>query len=225
LVISVLGAVSAASVLGAAGLTGHWLMHQRDSLGRPRSFPVWSVALLVLLAVVAAVPGVRRRGQERTLSSVASVLVGHRVSVHCQSFGKALSDVGSELGYVRFTPSGPEPSTLIKRDPCAQLRRYASGRRSHPSFDEVVAVHVLTHESMHMKGLLNEAKAECAAIQRDEQTAELLGATAGQARELARDYWLEVYPRMPDEYRDNECAPGGHDDEQLSTAPWTVVAP
>ena len=218
--ISVLGAVSAASAVGGLAVTGHWLMHQRDALGRPRSFPVWSVAALAVLAVAAAVPGVRRRSQERQLSRVASVLVGHRVTVHCQSFGQALSDVGNELGYVRYTDNGPEPSTLIKRDPCGQLRSYAGGARSHPTLDEVVAVHVLTHESMHMKGLLDEAQAECAAVQRDEQTAQLLGATVSEARALAVTYYLTVYPRMPDDYREDGCGPGGEHDEGLSTAPW-----
>jgi hypothetical protein len=84
----------------------------------------------------------------------------------------------------------------------------------------VVAVHVLTHESMHMRGLTNEAAAECAALQRDETTAQLLGATAAEARSLARDYWLTVYPDMPSDYRDGGCVPGGPADERLDTAPW-----
>lgn len=222
--ISVLGAVSVASVAGGAAVSGYWLRHQRDTLGRPKPFPVWTVVLLAALAVAAAVPGVRRHAQESRLSHVASILVGHHVSVHCQSFGQALSDVGNELGWVRFGPNGPEPSTLIKRDPCAQLRRYAGGDRDHPSRDEVIAVHVLTHESMHMKGLLNEAEAECAAVQRDEVTARLLGATPDQARHLARTYWLTTFPDMPPDYREDGCVPGGSHDEGLDSAPWATAS-
>ena len=219
--ISVLSAVSTAAVTGGLGLTGRWLLRQRDELGRPRPFPTISVSLLAVLAVGFAVPVLRRHQEESRLSQVASALVGHPVHVHCQSIGQALADVGAELGFVKYDASGrPEPRTTIKRDPCGQLRKYYSGHRSRPSFDMVVAVHVLTHESMHMRGLTNEAAAECAALQRDETTAQLLGATAAQARELARDYWLTVYPDMPDDYRDGGCVPGGPADERLDTAPW-----
>ena len=96
------------------------------------------------------------------------------MTVHCQSLGGALADVGAELGYVKYGPDGPEPKTLIKREACADLRSYR-GNRDHPSRDEVIAVHVLTHEAMHMKGLTNEQEAECAAIQRDRLTAQLPG--------------------------------------------------
>lgn len=219
--ISVLSLVSVASVTGGSTLSGRWLLHQRDAIGRARPFPVWSVSLLAVLAVAAAVPGVRRHSEERRLSDVASALVGHRVAVRCQSLGQALGDLGSELGYVKWDAAGrPEPRTLIKRDPCGQLRRYYSGHRSQPSAEAVIAVHVLTHEAMHMRGLTDEAAAECAAVQRDVTTARLLGADDGQAHELARRYWLTGYPRMPDEYRTSTCVAGGAADEHLDTAPW-----
>jgi hypothetical protein len=141
--------------------------------------------------------------------------------VHCQSGGAALVDMGSELGYVKWGPDGtPEHSTLIKREQCQDLARYLSSGKRRPSESEVVAVHVLTHESMHMKGLKNEAEAECAAVQRDAETARLLGASPADAAHLARYYWLVVYPRMPDDYRTGECAPGARLDESLPDAPW-----
>ncbi|MGB8651524.1 MAG: hypothetical protein WCD35_12785, partial [Mycobacteriales bacterium] len=90
----------------------------------------------------------------------------------------------------------------------------------HPTMDEAVAVHVLTHESMHMRGQTNEALAECEAVQRDEITAHELGASVEQARRLARVYWLLVYPRMPEDYFSRDCRPGGPLDEGLASAPW-----
>jgi hypothetical protein len=218
---SVLGMVSAGSVLGAAGVCGTWAGRRRDSLGRPRPFPVWSVSLLAVLGIAAAVPGVRRHQQEQRLARVASVLVGKHVAVHCQSLGGALVDVSSDLGYVRYGVDGvPELSTRIKRDQCNDLRHYL-GHRGDPSRDDVVAVHVLTHESMHMRGETNEAVAECEAVQRDAQTAALLGASDAQARALAVEYWKAVYPFMPDDYRTGDCAPGGRLDEHLASAPWS----
>jgi hypothetical protein len=141
--------------------------------------------------------------------------------IRCQSIGGAALDVGVELGYVRFGPDGvPEPEALIKRDQCADLAAYARAGRDGPSRDQIIAVHVLTHEAMHMRGVAAEAAAECAAVQRDAATARLLGAAPEQARALAGAYWAKVYPAMPPEYRSARCGAGQSMDEGLPDAPW-----
>ena len=106
---------------------------------------------------------------------------------------------------------------------CGQLKAYTK-HPSRPSIDEVIAVHVLTHEAMHMAGIVDEARAECAAVQRDAQTARLLGASPADATLLAGRYWRTVYPLMPDGYRTRidarDCGPGGKLDEAGQDAPW-----
>ena len=218
---SVLGVVSVGAAVGAFGVMVNWATHRRDALGRERDLPVLSVSLLVLVAVVAAIPGAERKMEERRLARVASVLAGRHVSVHCQDGAEAFVDAGSELGWVRFGADGvPEPRTLIKRAQCQDLKSYLK-HRSDPSWDEMVAVHVLTHESMHMRGEPNEAVAECEAVQRDAVTATELGASPEQAHALAVRYWQQVYPRMPEDYVSSDCAPGGRLDEHLPTSPWS----
>lgn len=218
---SVLGAVSVCSLVGAGGLMANWATHRRDSLGRERDLPVLGVSVLIVLAVVAAIPGAQRRMQERQLGKIASELAGRTVSVHCQDGAEAFVDAGSELGWVAFSPDGvPEPRTLIKREQCKDLKSYLD-HRDDPSWDEMVAVHVLTHEAMHMRGERNEEVAECEALQRDAYTARRLGATQEQAKALAVRYWKQVYPRMPDDYVTAGCAPGGPLDEGLETSPWS----
>jgi hypothetical protein len=142
--------------------------------------------------------------------------------VHCQGLGAEMVDMGSELGYVKWGVDGvPEHQTLIKHEPCARLRDYLkSSKKTRPGIDVVVAVHVLTHESMHMRGTTDEAKAECEAMQRDAETGRLLGADEVDAHALSREYWQQVYPRMPDDYRTADCAAGGPLDEHLPDAPW-----
>ncbi|MDP9101858.1 MAG: hypothetical protein M3N21_06915 [Actinomycetota bacterium] len=216
---------AALMIVGAVVLSVRWWGRRADGMGRPRPFPTTSVVALVLLALVAAVPGVRRRSEEARLSFAASVLAGLPVRVHCQTFGQAFVDAGGELGYVKWQEDGaPERATLIKREQCGALRTYlgSAGARADPTFDEVVAVHVLTHESMHMRGEKAEAKAECEAVQRDAQTAQLLGATAPQGQALAVAYWRRAYPFLADDYRTGACAPGGPLDEALPSAPWSA---
>lgn len=222
---SLLTVASLVCLLGAGALAGRWALRRRDTLGRPLPAPVWSIALLVVLALVLAVPGARRRVEEARLASVAARLAGHRVTVHCQTNAAALVDAGAELGFVPYDENGvPRPVTTLKRGPCQDLRSYLGGATAHPTSDEVVAVHVLTHEAMHLRGETDEAVAECEAVQRDALTARMLGASARQARELAVRYWLTVYPDMPDDYRSRDCVPGGVLDEHLDSAPWAPVS-
>ena len=210
------------ATLGACALAARWWMRRYDALGRPRGFPYFGVGLLVVVALAFAVPSVLRHREEDRLSAVASSLVGATVQVHCQGLGAEMVDMGSELGYVKWGADGvPEHQTLIKHAPCARLHDYLNSSKLQPSLDEVIAVHVLTHESMHMHGITDEAQAECAAVQRDAQTARLLGANAADATALARRYWREVYPRMPDDYRSGDCSAGGGFDEHLPDAPWS----
>lgn len=207
--------------LGALAVVARWAISRVDALGRPRQFPVVSTALLAVVALGSVLLVVQTERLQERLSEVASELVGSPVTVDCQSRGQEMLDVGNELGQVRFGVDGrPEPHTLIKRRPCADLERYLEGEQAAPTRGQVVAVHVLSHEARHLAGQRVEAETECAAMQRDARTARLLGASDDEARALARTYWLEVYPQMPDEYRSGSCVPGGTLDEGLPDAPW-----
>jgi hypothetical protein len=218
--------LAVALVAGAAAAGVGWSLRRADPLGRPRPFPWVTVGLLVAMGFGAAVPGVVRASQERRLGRAASVLAGARVAVRCQSFGGAFVDAGHELGYVRWRADGrPEPWTLIKRDQCRHLAAYLRSDKRSPSRDQVVAVHVLTHEAMHLSGRLVESVAECAAVQRDAHTARLLGARPADAAALAAGYWRNIYPLMPDGYRSADCRPGGPLDERLADAPWRAPPP
>lgn len=205
----------------AAGITVRWVPRRFDALGRARPFPRISVALCVVVAVACAVPMWTHARLESRLERAASSIAGRTVAVHCQTFGQAFVDVGPELGWVRWGRDGaPERSTLIKRAPCADLTAWLGSSKRSPTLDQVIAVHVLTHETMHMVGLMNESQAECAAIQRDSAMAVALGATPAQGQALARRYWLEAYPRMASDYT-NGCGAGGTYDEGLDAPPWS----
>lgn len=222
---SLLTSLSLLLLAGFLAVGLRWWLTRKDALGRDKPLPVWSLCLLLSLSVAAAIPGAQRRTQEHRLASVASRLVGHEVAVHCQSNAGALLDAGVELGYVKYDESGtPEPRTTLKREPCGDLRSYVSGDKRRPSLNQVIAVHVLTHEAMHMRGQTNEAVTECQAMQRDAATARMLGASQRQAEGLARIYWRIVYPDMPEDYRTGDCKPAGQLDEGLESPPWLSAA-
>ena len=147
---------------------------------------------------------------EHQLEGAASQIAGGPVQVHCQSLGQAFVDLGPELGYVAWGPDGvPERSTLIKFGACGNLRAWLGSTKANPSLDQVIAVHVVTHETMHMVGLIERGPRRVrgrAAGRRDGRGARARRPHEAQA--LALRYWTEVYPRMPDGYVGG-CGPGG----------------
>ncbi len=217
-------AVLAVCVVAAAWAYVHWRRSLSDGWTSPRGKPWWTFGALAAVVLVTGFFTYRHDQLEQRLSRAAGGLVGAPVAVHCQGVGGALVDASAELGFVRFGPDGvPEHATLIRYEQCQALEAYLNHHGRHPSHDEIVAVHVLTHESMHMRGETNEAVTECQAVQRDARTARSLGATASDAAALAAAYWRLDYPHMPDDYRTADCAPGGALDEQLDGG-WPAAA-
>ena len=75
---------------------------------------------------------------------------------------------------------------------CSTLRSYLA----HPSRaneEELWSLAMFTHESMHMRGELNEARTECEAVQRNYRAAKLLGVPDAIAKRNALDYYNNLY--------------------------------
>ena len=64
-------------------------------------------------------------------------------------------------------------------DSCKALASYAASSKDNPSLDQVAAVHLIAHETMHVNGYWSESEAECRAAQLNYLVAEKLGATEG----------------------------------------------
>jgi hypothetical protein len=209
-------AVLVMSAAAGAWAYYRWWRSRRDAWAFRRGRPWLMLAVLAEIVLLTGTCTYQHDRFEDHLSHVATELVGAKATVHCQSFTGSLVDASADLGFVRWGPDGiPEHSTTIKHEQCGFLQSYSDHHGRNPSADEIVAVHVLTHESMHMRGATAEAVAECQAVQRDAQTAHDLGASPADAAALAAAYWQDDYPRMPDNYTSADCHPGGAMDEHL----------
>ncbi len=201
----------------ASLLGGGWLAVRQTQGHRHRV----AIALLLVPGLVLGWFEYEDRRAVQLMSHVASVLSRRPVSVNCQRYSGALVDLGSELGSVQFDENGfPADVTDLKYDACTNLRAWLGSDKKSPTLDQVIAVHVLAHESEHLAGVFNEAVAECNSVQTTERAALLLGATPAQARSLAVVYDTEVYPRMPDGYLSPDCRPGGSLDRHPDDPAW-----
>ena len=175
-------------------------------------------------AVLAAVPGwfVWQTMQlENELSEAVQVISGRPdATVNCQGFLRGFR-LDNNLGEVQRSRDGTMSTQADLRDSvCDNISSYLDSDKSNPSLDQVIAVHVLTHEAMHVAGDANERTTECNAMQADKEMAMQLGATAEQAQALATRYAAEVYPRMPNGYKAPECREDGAWDHTPDDGVW-----
>jgi hypothetical protein len=199
-------------------LTGGAVLTARQAMGHAHRF---ALCLVLVPALLLSWWELEDHGADVRMSHAASVLAGRPVHVTCQRLTGAFVDAGAELGYVMWGPDGkPVDETVLKYDTCRALYDWLGSDKQDPSRDQVVAVHVLAHESEHLAGFLDESVAECYSLQTTQEAAELLGASPAQAAALARRYAAEIYPYMPDAYRSDQCKDGGTLDLDPGSHDW-----
>jgi hypothetical protein len=187
--------------------------------GTPRP-PVRVVAPLIAAALVLVVLGVhghiRRVEVEHRAGEVASAIAGHDVRVHCPGPIRRHALYEITEGRVRFSAEGvPDPETNLSARACDGLRRALDRGASldlqclkwncsKADTQAAMGLAVLTHESVHMRGVSDEGLTECEAQRRVEATALAFGLTPQSAADVA--YWQRTdYAEMlPDRYR-NAC--------------------
>jgi hypothetical protein len=189
-----------------------------------RRVPWITLGIVVALVVPLFVTERQWISTEQKLAAVSRSEAGNVLGIHCQRLGESLTYAGSDLGHVQFDADGfPTGPAVLSYDTCRGLAAYlgmSPSERDAVPEDVLVAVHVLSHETAHLTGVVSESEAECWAVQYDARTAQQLGATAAQGRALADRYWREVYPRMPDAYRTAECAPNTRLDRTKNDGIW-----
>ena len=168
--------------------------------------------------------------QEQRLTLIASRLAQRPVTVRCgDPHGK------EALGSVLFVNGRPVDYTVLSPYTCTGLAMFAT----HPSqFDAAqcpdgagcqyaeqaaMALQVVAHESYHLWGVQEEAKAECYGLQSIFYVATQLGASLEQGKELGWLYWTSLYrvhgTQWP-KYYSADCRNGGRLDLRPGDSRW-----
>jgi hypothetical protein len=174
---------------------------------------------------------------EPTFTHVAAVISGYGTEVRCWSVadwrkreaewgrwrGRPLGAWG---GYTARWPWIPNAYRIhLSPSICASLVRlaYEDVPVQEDPWPEALAwsVAALAHESQHVRGIGNEARAECYGVQAIQRTTEALGRSASEGRYLAALYWRDGYSKQTnEEYRSDECRDGGKLDVRPETHVW-----
>lgn len=165
------------------------------------------VGLILLVLVPTAFMEYQWSSAEQEAGHTVAVVSGNDKGVlHCQRLIETMVDATQNIGHVSLA----EPDkAVMKHRPCQELFDYMRSDKNNPTADQVEAVHVLTHESIHVGGNYNEAETECAAVQRNSKTVEQLGGTREQGVQLAETYYTQTYPNMSQNYKSAECFENG----------------
>ena len=183
------------------------------------------LAVVLALAVLFAWPTVHRWHFQHFLSVKATELAdNHRAKVHCNTMFDTMLD--SEM--LASGHANPRTGEIgIQKPWCGTLMSYLAhpGRATEL---EVVSLDIFTHESMHIRGEMNEALTECEAVQRNYRAAKLLGVPDAIAKRNALDYYNTSYQQrgkiggLAGSYYSDQCAPGKAMDEHLRDSTWAT---
>jgi hypothetical protein len=211
-------------------------------------FPVYAVVVLAAMYATFRVDwhppkddgplptlgGVTERSRiEPLYSDIASRIADRRVEVRCWSesdwldrtdelaeWGNRKRRLGSWGAYVSWDLERANLSPGI----CRALGAWAYERRwpedRWDGYYFAWSVRSLAHESQHLRGVKDEAKAECYGLQSIRRVANGLGLGDEQAAYLAEYTWFYIYPRLTLEYRSDECGDGGELDLNPQSSTW-----
>ena len=171
------------------------------------------IAGVLLLCVLGVRGHIRRVEVEHRAAEVAGAIAGHRVKVNCPGPIRRRLFYEITEGRVRFSAAGvPDPETNLSGDACAGLRRVLDKGSSlnleclfwncsKADTQAAMGLIVLTHEAVHLRGVMDEGRTECEAEQRVESTALALGLTPESARSVAHWARTDYAELLPEQYR------------------------
>ena len=186
---------------------------------QPRNRLPSTRALLIALAIAAPVLGLwlhghsRRAQVERVAGEAASAVAGRTVSVNCPGPIRRRLFYEIHEGSVRFGSDGrPYDETTLSADPCDGLRRVLDRSAALdlnclaavcPPDDEraAMALAVLAHEAVHLRGVIDEGTTECEARTHVGGVAERFGVRAPSREALARWQATDWADELPPRYR------------------------
>jgi hypothetical protein len=175
------------------------------------------------IAAALAYTPVRYWHFERFLTEKARILSEtDTATVHCNSFLDSVVDSNVfAVGHANL-----KTGRIVFQHPwCGHLMDYLD-QPDKATPEGISSLLTLTHEAMHIRGELNEARTECQAIQRYYRAATLLGVADRLAKAHGLAHYNGPYKSRSTQgdfsrnYYSDECAPGKALDEQLSDSTW-----
>jgi hypothetical protein len=192
----------------------------------------FALILLIPLMLFSAWQFTRREENENRLALVASAVASRDVGVSCPGFWTRMVEITPNAGWVDFDQHGnPGDKASLSASTCRGLERVWRGDQEsfacllgggcdENTLRAVYGVVTLAHESWHLRGVADEAKTQCYAIQTVEYVALRLGVAPRDSRMIALRVAADDAASPTGEYHSAECGPGGAFDLHPGTPDW-----
>lgn len=165
-------------------------------------------ALIVLSVLLLLFGGLEARWQYfqwRGSEVVKAVSGNPNGTLECQRMLPSFFDMDSASLAGKVSSLDPNVAHL-KNGQCNEIFWWMqSGSPDTVSGKQIVALHVLTHESVHVSGQFSESIAECTALQRDPLAVTTLGGSNEVAHVVQSEYFKQVFPNLSDAYKLKDC--------------------
>jgi hypothetical protein len=190
------------------------------------------VILLVPVLLFSGWQFLRREQNESRLALVASEIALRDVDVSCPGFWTRLVEITPNAGWVNFDEHGrPADETSLSAATCRGLERVWRGKErsfrcllagdcDRRTLAAVSGIVTLAHESWHLRGVVDEARTQCYAVQTTEAVALALGVRADDAQLIAARVAVDDARAPRGEYHSPACHPGGPYDLRPGTTAW-----
>lgn len=194
-------------------------------------------------------PQYRARSVEHKVEPLVAALAQRDATARCPRY---ITSIFTNVGSVSLDANGnPADRTDLTGPICDALRHLytdagraelqclvTDGRCPESARASVVALSVVAHESMHLRGILDEAAAECTSIAEGQRAGELIGLSAEQGRMIAYLHLMALNPNTPPQYtvtpancdaaRDLFSRPPGTEEQRsnlvtLTVQTWTTL--
>lgn len=166
----------------------------------------WAVLVVIATLVAGGFEAAHHWRQAIVTDAMAAVTDNPRARADCARFSEELFNARAFDGYVWQDASDV---AHYMHGVCQDVAAYARSAKLDPPLEQVAAVVLVAHETMHVERVWNEAEAECRAVQLSHLVAMRLGANEAQARALQARYFAEIYPNLREGYTSRECREGG----------------
>jgi hypothetical protein len=178
----------------------------RHSLNGNRGRAWWAATLVLVTSVAGLFEAGHHQRQALATDAMLVLSVTPHAQADCERLSASMFNLSQYDGFVYHANSDV---ALYKHQICKDLGAYASSNKISPTLEQIAAVHLIAHETMHVNGIWSESEAECHAAQLSHLVAERLGATPTQARELQAHYFAELYESNRPHYKSSGCRAGG----------------
>lgn len=185
----------------------------RPSLGDKYQFDLKVCICLIFMIFFSSIP-IKKFMFENKIQNTVNHVIGTSTIFFCQGLVDSMFNYQA-AGFIETDKN----KIYLTYSTCKFLKHFIENPND-ANMSEIFAVHVLTHEAIHATGVLNEAKTDCIAFQRNHEMFRALGSSKTKSEEFAIKAYLKIPNPRRVGYYSKECKPGGKLDQNYPNAVW-----